>query len=253
MKIFDEKLFEKVKDILLHNNELDVHREDDIMFNDMAGYLSICDGASYDGFISFTDGYLEISFYCNPKRDFEGTGRRLSGVNPSSHKRAKFLNKIIQEYLDYSTENDLKDYYEQHKEELEFEEFESFKSWYNTYIPYQTTPGLFGNMEYVNHKYDTLIDDVWNYLDSSWDDSTAFEKVRICLYEENGKYTATVKSFFNDDFNYGRERVGAWAGKGRTGEGIGDHIIYGSQFTWKTPSELYRKLKPRIEKAYQTL
>lgn len=268
---FNENVFEKIKKMVTDNSYVSEENESVWLKQDcyqsLLGNTSVSNGSDYDGFWNFTDGFVEQTFYFDPIRDGSGSGFRFSGVNPHSNKRAEFMNKYLDELC--KPDSALSSYWFDNIRDTELQERwkteEEFIKWYNNFIPYEShfeQLDLFTGKptETKLHKEDDKFYEKvqQDYVDCWFSESPAFIKIKIYLYDEDNRHGSgdrrcIIHSCFNDDFNYGRERVGSWAGKGWTGEGIGDHNIYSASFKWKTSSELYRKLKPRLEKAYQTV
>lgn len=266
---FDEDVFKHLKKMMTENDY--VFEDCDSLYlnscNELLGYISVSDGSSYDGFWNFTDGFLEQCFYFDPIRYGSFTGFRFEGTNPKSKKRAEFMNKYLDELC--KPDSALSSYWYDHirntKLQKRWEKEEDFISWYKDFIPGEShflQIGLFTDKPVetkLHEKDDELFDDIQqNYVDNWFSESPAFIKITVILYDESNyrsghERRCKVYSSFNDDFGYGRESVGSWAGKGWTGEGIGDHAIYYSNFKWTTPKDLYKKIRSRLEKAYKTI
>lgn len=253
---------EELKDIMLDDNRFEN--------NDFYPRANVSDGSSYDGFINFTDGFIDVKCDYTPHWDSELTFK--GGDNEEQKNRAKNAQLILDNLLSPS----LCDFYdwnikgEDDSEWLkEFPTFEDFKNWYDTYTPYQVdpTPSLFDEFEKfaLDPKHDSLWDEFNEFDHNYYSESPAFIGVQLKLYDNdnrrndlgNGKHLARLESYFNDDLSYGRECVGSWARlMGMTsadGSDIGNHYIYLDEFDYDTFDELKSKLKEKIGKCYNSL
>lgn len=254
----EESVLKELEEIMKCNNCFEE--------NDFYGAnTSVSDGSSYDGFINFTDGFIDIISPYVPHQDTELTFK--GGDDEAQKKRAKNAQLI----LDGLLATDITGFYQDNKDDLEseFPTFDEFKEWYDSYEPYQKdpTPSLFeeGVHYDLDPKHDKLYEQVSEYDRDYYFESPAFIGVQLKLYDNdnwrndlhNGKHLARLESFFNDDLGYGRERVGSWA---RTmgmvsadGSDIGNHLIYLDEFGYDTFDELKEKLKSKIGDAYKSL
>lgn len=228
----------------------------------------ISDGSSYDGFINFTDGFVDLKAEYIPKMDeqlwFSEKGSR------GQKKRAENAQKIIDNMFTYN----FRDFFDLHLQDAkdwladfqkEFESADDFKKWFEKYDPYEKdpTPDLFDGKHYpLDRKHDRLYEYFLECDEDEYRESPAFVGVMVKLYDKDnwrggGKRMARVTSYFNDDLSYGREHVGGWARLmgmvSADGSDIGNHEIYISEFQYTTFNDLKKKLRPRIQKAYESL
>jgi hypothetical protein len=253
------------------NELLDIVKDDDrLESNDLITLEpDVSDGSSYDGFINFTDGFIDCKAEYTPKRN---EWLRFNGnKNKAQIKRAINAQKIHDHLCEYN----FSDFFDWHIKDEDgdshefFEEFPTvndFEKWFNEYKPFEKdpTPSLFTNK--VEFQIDPKHDELYEYFlecdDEEYSESPAFLGVCLKLYDQENRHgdykrMARVESYFNDDLSYGREHVGGWARlMGMTsadGSDIGNHYIYLSEFQYTTLNDLKRKLKPRIQKAYESL
>lgn len=256
-----QNFMEQIKDIVICDNRLDN--------GDLWPYEpDVSDGSSYDGFINFTDGFVDYKAPYTPKKDcclsFNG------GRSKAQKERAKNAQIILDNMLAYNF-RDFFDYHIEiedgdcHKFAAEFETSKDFETWFNAYIPYQKdpTPDLFDGKHYpLDPEHDKLYEYFLEEDDEEYSDIPAFCGVCVKLYDEDNyhgdhKRMARVESYFNDDLGYGRVRVGGWARLmgivSADGSDRGNHYIYLKEFEYKTFGELKRKLKGYVDKAYCSL
>ena len=253
---------EELKDIML--------ADDRFGDNDFYASTDVSDGSSYDGFINFTDGFVDVKCSYTPHMDSELTFR--GGDSEEQKTRAKnaqlildnLLSPALYDYYDWNIKG--KDDNEWFKE---FPTFDQFKEWYDNYTPYLTdnNPTLFDDLgeTKVDPKHDKLWEDFDEFDHDYYLETPAFIGVALKLYDNdnyhndlgNGKHLARLESYFNDDLSYGRERVGGWARMmGMTsadGSDLGNHYIYLDEFSYDTFDELKSKLKEKVGKAYDSL
>lgn len=253
------------------NELVDIVTDDKrLEYNDLFAFEpDVSNGSSYDGFINFTDGFIDYKAQYIPKRDccvsFNG------GKNKAQQKRAANAQKILDSLCSYNFD-DFFEYqicnerFDAHNFKDEFETVDDFKNWFENYQPYEVdpTPSLFTgkNSFYLDPNHDRLYEQFLEYDDEEYQDSPAFVGICVKLYDEENRHgdnwrMARVESYFNDDLSYGREHVGGWARlMGMTsadGSDIGNHYIYLSEFQYTTLNDLKKKLSPRIQKAYHSL
>lgn len=236
------------------------------MANDLLALTpDVSDGSSYDGFINFTDGFVDVKAAYTPKQYYSGDLHFNGGKNPKQKKRAANAQKIhdslcqhnFRDFFDYGMDDEFK---------AEFETAEDFETWFNEYQPHQKDPtlSLFSGKPdfYLDPKHDSLYEEFLEYDDREYEDTPAFLGVRLMLYDKDNwrgghKRMARLDSYFNDDLSYGRESVGSWARLmgmvSADGSDIGNHYIYTSEFQYTTLNDLKKKLAPRVQKAYESL
>lgn len=209
----------KVKDDAVHTEDmfkkcLDIF--DDYGYNESESWnIDSHDGSSYDGFISFSEGWVEATkslFY-----------EEWRGGWFKDEKCQKLYESLCDPKYDYET------YYEY---------TEGLKDKYPTFDDFMD----------AFFEDDELKNDVDEYISESHFEIPAFLKVRL-LFNDN---TATLGVYLNDDLSYGRERVGAWAGKNIIGEYFGDHTNYKEEFKFENYEQLYEWLPKAIERAQET-
>lgn len=216
-RVTDSK--KKVKDSAIHPNEVfDTIKE---MFEEeipeYAGFYKVetHDGSSYDGFISFCDGWVEATapVYPRPIGD--------SAVWMSDESCTKILEALE------DTDPILEDIYEYNEQyQTRYATVEDFKEAY----------------------YNQEMDDFEEIDETvySWYEEPAFIKVRLLL---NGN-VAELGAYFNDDLGYGRESVGSWAGKNVIGEPYGDHTIIEYREEFENYDELYAFVAENLPKVF---
>lgn len=233
--------------------------------DELDSHISVNGGESYDGFINFTDGFINRCVPYVPLRDEHLT---FKGFNKATRKNAKDVQKvldylentdsIVENYFDWNLEDDFKSTFENGKKLTE---------WYNSYIPRQShyeQLGLFNGGKPVetvitDPKLDKLYFDIQDFCDDYYSEACAFVGITVRLYDTDNwrnntdKKTCIIESYFNDDLSYGRESVGNWAGKNCIGKHFGKQVIYSSEFTWNNKKDLVAKLNRRIGKAYDSL
>lgn len=227
----------------------------------------VSDGSSYDGFINFTDGFIDCKAEFTPKWQSVNV---YGGKNKAQQKRSRNVQKILDNFNAHNF-NDFFDYYLSEDEDFsefkdEFETVEDFKNWFEKYVPYEkdTTPNLFtGKCDLPKDmKHDRLYEKFLEVDNNEYNETPAFLGVCLKLYDEdnrNGghKRMARLESYINDDLSYGREHVGSWARlMGMTsadGSDLGNHYVFLSEFQYTTLNDLKKKLKPRVQKAYDSL
>jgi len=224
----------------------------------------ISDGSSYDGFINYTDGFVDYKAEICPKLD----NITFYAKDEPTKSRAEKAQLIF----DTLCEPNFRDFYEWNIKSGQFDKFNDeftdwgeFQDWYEKYIPYQLdgTPDLFDGKQHPMYpEYDNLYD-TFNEIDSEeYTDTPAYIGITLKLYDEdnvrsNGKRMARLESYLNDDVGYGREYVGAWVRQmgmvSADGTDIGNHIIYLDEFEYSTKEDLIEKLKNKIQDAYASL
>lgn len=228
-------------------------------------HISVSGGESYDGFINFTDGFVDRCVPYVPLRDEHLT---FKGFNKATRKNAAEVQKVLDNlentdgmvinYFDWNLEDEFKS---------NFESGEKLLEWYNNYNPREShyeQLGLFNGGEPVrtvitDPKLDELYDNIQEFCDNYYSDSNAFVGITVRLYDtdnwrnNSNRKTCIIESYFNDDLSYGRESVGAWAGKNIIGNYFGKQVIYSSEFEWNNKKDLLAKLNRRIGKAYDSL
>lgn len=238
--------------------------------NDFYATTDVSDGSSYDGFLNFTDGFVDVKCNYVPHWDSELTFK--GGDNSEQETRAKNAQVILDNLLEPA----LKDFYDWNIKDNnesdwfdEFPTFDDFANWYNTYEPFKDDPTypLFkelGKLK-LDPKHDKLWEDFDEFDHDFYSESPAFIGVALKLYDndnyrndlKNGKHLARLESYFNDDLSYGRERVGGWARKmgiiSADGSDVGNHYIYLDEFAYDTFDELKEKLTEKVGKAYDSL
>lgn len=187
---------------------------------DLYGHIDTHDGSSYDGFWSHCEGWAEATFYFDPINDFGSQGLRLSGVGRHSKKRAKMLNAVIERMAD--ERRAIMDWWDEDKLPAGFASVQTLADWWAT----------------SRQGDDDAFEQVDNYLREYYSETPAFLNVRVLLERHDYGYTAEISSAFNDDLEYGRERVGSWAGTGALGEPLGSHVIWKQVVEFGTEQEL---------------
>lgn len=246
--------------------ENNVHYDDDY-YHEMEP--SVNGGESWDGFINFTDGTIDYAAEFNPLV----LGKRLyvSGVDAVSNKNAEKVQKLVYDMMDDT--GAIKNYFEDCFDKVNdmlpetakpFKSPEDAYEWYINFEPnysgksdqYDLFGGTSMSGEEANAEryYEELNDEVSEYIMDYFSESPAYIGVLVTLHDdrEEGK-VCNVMSYVNDDYGYGREVVGAWAGKNVIGEGIGNHYIYDQSFTWKNLSDLKRNLAKHVALAAKTI
>lgn len=239
--------------------------------SELENRISVNGGESYDGFINFTDGFVDR---CVPYIPLSDEHLTFKGVDKASTKNAKEVQKVL-DYLE-NTDRIVEDYFdwnldEKFKTEGEvfFKNGKELVAWYNNYIPRQShfeQLGLFNGGKPVetiitDPELDELYDTIQEYCDNYYTEANAFVGITVRLYDadnwrngsEKGSKQCVIESYFNDDLTYGRESVGSWAGKNVIGNSFGKQVIYSSEFDWKNLTDLKQKLNRRITKAYTCL
>lgn len=238
--------------------------------NDLFAYEpDVSNGSSYDGFINFTDGFVDCKAEFTPKRDY-GVFNFNGGRSKAQKERAKNAQII----LDNLESHNFSDFYDWHIKDEDgdchefYEEFptcEDFENWYFGYHAYEPdpTPDLFDGKHYpIDREHDHLYEYFLEVDDEEYSESPAFCGVCVKLYDEDNyhgdhKRMARVESYINDDLSYGREHVGGWARLvgivSADGSDVGNHYIYLKEFEYTTFNDLKKKLKVHVDKAYDSL
>lgn len=226
----------------------------------------VSDGSSYEGFINFTDGFVDVKAYYyvrNNELTFKKEG------SEGQKERAENAQKILDNLMEPDYSSFYKDYILGSEWESEFDSLDAFIDWYNNYNPYEKdpTPSLFEEgLHYdLDPKHDKLWDKFNDYDMDYYENTPAFIGVALKLYDNdnsrndlnNGKHLARLESYLNDDLGYGRDRVGGWARQlgmvSADGSDIGNHVIYLNEFAYDTVDELKEKLKVYVNDAYKSL
>ena len=234
--------------------------------DDLEQHISVNGGESYDGFINFTDGFVDRCVPYVPRQDEHLT---FKGFDKESRKNASEVQKVLDNLED--TDSMVKDYFDwnlKNEDDNSFESADDLLEWYNNYEPHQVhyhQLGLFNGGKPVetvisDPKLDELYDDITEFCDDYFTESNAFIGITVRLYDTDNwrntdkkSHQCVIESYFNDDLSYGRESVGAWAGKNCIGNYFGKQVIYSSEFTWNNQKDLLEKLNRRIGKAYSSL
>lgn len=223
-------------------------------------------GESWSGFINFTDGTIDRRAYWMP-----GTysNLRLKGVDAVSSKNATKVQKLVDSLE--SEDDKIVSFFEDNLDKVNdmlpetakpFKTAEDAFKWYMNFDPNEESDqyDIFGGTSHSGERknlevfYEELNDDINEYIQEFYSESPAFVGILVILDDdkEEGK-VCRVQSYVNDDLGYGREAVGAWAGKNVIGEGIGNHYIYDQSFTWKNLSDLKRNLAKHVALAAETI
>lgn len=224
--------------------------------------ISVNGGESYDGFLNFTDGFVDRCVPYVPLRDEHLT---FKGFNKKTRKNAENVQKVL-DWLE-DTDSMVKDYFDWDlKDEFKdiFESGDKLLEWYKGYIPRQPHTeqlGLINDTVIATASLDELYESIQEFCDDYYSESNAFVGITVRLYDtdnyrntsKNGKHQCVIESYFNDDLSYGRESVGNWAGKNIIGKNFGKQVIYSSEFEWTSRKDLMQKLNRRIGKAYESL
>lgn len=201
-------------------------------------YYNVSCGESHDGFRNFTDGFVyhEVPYF--PRRDVY---LKFNGFDEESKKNAINVQKVLDKLED--TDESVKLYYRWELDEklkADFENEDALSKWYKNYE--DTDCG---------DKFYDLYHEIQEFCDNYYEDTPAFIGIAVRVYDKN--HSCHVESFFNDDLEYGRESVGAWAGRNIIGQPYGKQVIYFKDFKWKRKSDLLEQLKGYAEKAYKSL
>lgn len=211
MKKFENDVFEKCKSIFEEND----------YYEGNSWVIDTHDGSSYDGFMSFCEGWVEA----------------IKGLYYPSYGGARFENekcqKIYENLCDTSYDEQL--YYDDNTDGVK-ELYPNYEDFVNAITDPQN------NDEY------SLQEDVDETINRYRYESPAFLKVRL-LFNDN---TATLGVYLNDDLSYGRDSVGSWAGKNVIGEPFGNHLNYKESFTFESYDELYEWLDGALKRAQET-
>lgn len=259
-----KNFMEEVADIIRHGGHLHQFEEDCDMHVEVNG------GESWDGFINFTDGYVDKHTSYVPIMDEHLT---FKGFNKKTRHNAMNVQKVL-DCLE-GTDGMVCDFYDWNLDKDEYAEVkdkfnsrEEFVNWYNDYVPNQyhyKQLSLFDGKpcatRITDPKLDKLYDDIQEFCSNYYTDSPAFIGVCCRLYDsdnrrndnKDGKNLCVIESYFNDDLSYGRESVGAWAGTNCIGNHFGKQVIYTDEFAWNNLGDLKRKLSTRVKKAYESL
>lgn len=223
-------------------------------------------GESWSGFINFTDGTINRRAIWEP-----GTysNLHLKGVDAVSSKNAMKVQKLVDNLE--SEDSKIESYFEDNLDKVNdmlpetakpFKTSEAAFKWYMDFDPNEESDqyDIFGGTSHSGERknlevfYEELNDDINEYIQEFYGESPAFVGILVTLDDdkEEGK-VCRVESYVNDDLNYGREAVGAWAGKNVIGEGLGNHYIYDQSFTWKNLSDLKRNLAKHVALAAETI
>jgi len=238
----DSNFMNEVKSIILESNGFDDH---DFCY---PYSIEVSDGSSCDGFINYTDGFVDIRQpyvpFCDDFLDIKGDNLR------------KIISSMWKElYDDFYNDEEIKEKYP------EFENAEAFKKWHENYQPYRTDPTipLFEDIKAfsLNSEYDKLYNDYYDYRDSYYNDSPAYIGVKVYFYDHaNGNKSFYVCGYINDDFGYGRESVGRWAKlmgiQSADGSSIGDHAAYENEVEY-IDNDLKEKLTEEVRKAFESI
>lgn len=87
------------------------------------------------------------------------------------------------------------------------------------------------------------------YIDNYSDESPAYIKIQVIFNDE--KQEVITRSCINNDFGYGRERVGAWANKLSNCSYIGDHYV--DAIKVKYSPNLFNEIKIAFDKINKTI
>ena len=263
--IKSKSFMDDVKDIVKNCGPLAQFEEWDDDDSDLDSHISVSGGESYDGFINFTDGFVDRCLPYVPNNDEHLT---FKGFNKETRKNAENVQKVL-DALE-STDGMVKDYWYELDDDLKakFEDGDSLLEWYAAYEPrqyHEEQLDLFSGKPCKTYttdpKLDELYDNIQEYCDDYYSETCAFVGITVRLYDTDNyrntskdhKHQCVIESYFNDDLSYGRESVGAWAGKNIIGNYFGKQVIYSSEFEWTKKSDLLAKLNRRIGKAYESL
>lgn len=220
----------------------------------------VSDGSSYDGFVNFTDGFVDCKAEYVPFRDEPLV---FKGFTEEQKKNAENAQKCHDCFMD---EDDLlTSYYKDNRDDLSDKwNQDEFIEWWHRYIPEEghwEQLDLFTGESCFTKTSDPKLDEIYfntqEYIDCYYNDSPAFVGVSCRLYDEDNSHTGykmcRLISYFNDDLSYGRECVGSWAGKSADGKPIGNHCVYEEEFDWNDYEDLISKLREKLPLAYETL